>query len=143
MLCCVYLDQAQIKMRDEMITTIKRKQRERSRNGSIHEAPNNTISKRWLVKFILSCVNYNSENMVIILIIFIKIEWRDEKADKMLCIVSHVTVNRSSVSMRFCFIFVCVQKRDKLLHHSHLKCIYCMYLVCSSLKCQKTNGHFR
>lgn len=130
-------------MRDEMITTTKGKQRGRPRNGSIHEAPNNTISKRWLVKFILSCVNYNSENMVIILIIFIKIEWRDEKADKMLCIVSHVTENRSSVSMRFCFIFVCVQKRDKLLHHSHLKCIYCVYLVCSSLKCQKTNGHFR
>lgn len=94
-------------MRDEMITTTKGKQRERPRNGSIHEAPNNTISKRWLVKFILSCVNYNLENMVIILIIFIKIEWRDEKADKMLCIVSHVTVNRSSVSMRFCFICMC------------------------------------
>lgn len=126
-----------------MITTIKRKQRERSRNGSICVSPNNIISIRWLVKFILYCVYNNSENMVIIIIIFIKIEWRDEKADKMLCIVSHVTVNRSSVSMRFCFIFVCVQKRDKLLHHSHLKCIYCMYLVCSSLKCQKTNGHFR
>lgn len=37
--------------------------------------------------------------MVIILIILIKIEWRDEKADKVLCIVTHVTVNRSSVSI--------------------------------------------
>lgn len=112
MFCCVYLDQAQIKIRDEMITTIKRKQPRRPRNGSIHVAPNNTISIRWLVKFILYCVYNNSENMVIIIIIFIKIEWRDEKADKMLCIVSHVTVNRTSVSMRYCFIFECVQKRD-------------------------------
>lgn len=90
-----------------------RENKEEDLESVIHIAPNNTISRRWLVKFILSCVYSNSENMVIILIVFMKIEWRDEKANKMLWIVSHVHVNRSSVSLRYCFNFECVQKRDK------------------------------